>query len=1097
MDVGRYEILDTIASGDFAVVYRARDRELGREVAIKQIHQQFLADERQLARYWQEAQLLASLQHPSILTIHDIVRSKGWLILELMRGNLQPTTQGDGIDLDYLRLVLACSLSGLQFLHSNGVIHGDIKPSNLLTDAQGRVKLGDFGLARRASDEGGSLLKGTTKYMAPELLSPQFGSVGPASDLYSLGFSAYELLCGKQFETLFPGLGSFGRDRQIAWMMWHAAPDRNLLPIHRVLEGVPDDLAQVVQRMIAKDPSQRYQSANEALWDLRPKSAVAIAPRPDPTAVAAQAAAAKQKRRMRYVAITAMSLSLVLCIAMLLPSAPPPAPAAKPVQGTITHVYPEDYRIAVKVADDKERLEEIRLTPRYDKVFINDKPEPLDQVLPDDFVRIQNERDSSGRRFLEIRAYRAVVCRGRIKQVEVDQKRIVLAIPNRQNKEEDLVLTVPADLKITFNGGVSSMTIADLKANDRASVRHIGRDSGREAAELTIERSVTSEGIIREVQAGKLTLEVGKKMLTLPLADPCEILINNLSSIDERRLKSSDLLPGDKATVAHDTRIVRIAAHRILHDSGIIDAVQGKALDVIRQGEKKPTRYNIGANGTVTLSGGPAELRDLRRGDAVEITHQSLDRRNAEAISLAARRTSDPTRWAIIIGTQDYPSSLSHLEYPVADAKLLRDTLVGRYQVPDDQVLLLTDENLPSLQKGIPERIGRIGADHHLLVFISGHAYTNDGHVYLAPKNFDPKRMSTTGLPLQWLVDELEKCLAKDKLLLLDCSHAGKGADLAREPSTAEMLRSLKTPPGRSPLRTVTAIASCTAGQRGTDWPEKGHGRFAWLVAQGYAGSADQNHDNRLDPNELFGYLQESFSQLKISQTPELFLPDNRPPRLSEEAKSAIRKLAADIRQSRINMPEAEGDYAAAVGAAGKEIEPKLLYGLLLMKSKQRDSAQRQFDAIKSQYPDQWLPLQGTVWLLFEKRSYSSALNMLVELVSKAPKSKKSDSQQLFYWAGQLREYVALAVEEGRRSLDKPLSELDAAVAAQNAEAQRLYEEGRAKSRTIHADFQRKIAATESPANAAALKIESRQLIRYVDFPYDQTVQQVLDGMGR
>ena len=70
----RYEIVDTIASGDFAVVYRARDRELGREVAIKQIHQQFLGDQRQLARYWQEAQLLASLQHPSILTIYDIVR---------------------------------------------------------------------------------------------------------------------------------------------------------------------------------------------------------------------------------------------------------------------------------------------------------------------------------------------------------------------------------------------------------------------------------------------------------------------------------------------------------------------------------------------------------------------------------------------------------------------------------------------------------------------------------------------------------------------------------------------------------------------------------------------------------------------------------------------------------------------------------------------------------------------------------------------------------------------------------------------------------------------------------------------------------------
>ena len=265
----RYEILDTIATGDFAKVYRARDRELGREVAIKQIHQQFLNNPRQLERYWREAQLLASLQHPNILTIYDIVRSRGWLILELMRGSLQRSAETSPIDLDFLRASLACCLNALSFLHANGVIHGDVKPSNMLVDAQGRVKLGDFGLARRASSEQGSLLKGTTKYMAPELVSDQFGPVGPASDLYSLGFSAYELMCGPQFESLFPGLGTFGRDRQIAWLMWHAAPDRNLPEIARVLEGVPEDLARVIQRLTVKDQARRYHSAQSALRDLR------------------------------------------------------------------------------------------------------------------------------------------------------------------------------------------------------------------------------------------------------------------------------------------------------------------------------------------------------------------------------------------------------------------------------------------------------------------------------------------------------------------------------------------------------------------------------------------------------------------------------------------------------------------------------------------------------------------------------------------------------------------------------------------------------------------------------------------------------------
>src|SRR6185295_15700783 len=130
------------------------------------------------------------------------------------------------------------------------------------------VKIGDFGLARRVSNEEGSLIKGTTKYMAPEVVSDEFGEVGPASDLYSLGFAAYELMCGENFESLFPGLSAFGRDRQMAWMMWHAAPDRRLPEIQRVLADVPPDLARTIQKLTAKPQAQRYKSADEALSDL-------------------------------------------------------------------------------------------------------------------------------------------------------------------------------------------------------------------------------------------------------------------------------------------------------------------------------------------------------------------------------------------------------------------------------------------------------------------------------------------------------------------------------------------------------------------------------------------------------------------------------------------------------------------------------------------------------------------------------------------------------------------------------------------------------------------------------------------------------------
>ena len=133
------------------------------------------------------------------------------------------------MDLNFLRVALVCACRASSFCTANGIVHGDIKPSNMLMDKRSWVKLGDFGLAQRAANDQGSLLKGTTKYMAPERLSDQFGPVGPASDLYSLGFSAYELMCGDRISrSLFPGLSAFGRDKQMAWMMWHAAPDRRL-----------------------------------------------------------------------------------------------------------------------------------------------------------------------------------------------------------------------------------------------------------------------------------------------------------------------------------------------------------------------------------------------------------------------------------------------------------------------------------------------------------------------------------------------------------------------------------------------------------------------------------------------------------------------------------------------------------------------------------------------------------------------------------------------------------------------------------------------------------------------------------------------------
>jgi len=1112
----RYEILNTIATGDFATVFRARDRELGREVAVKQIHQQFLNDPRQLERYWREAQLLATLQHPNILTIYDVVRSRGWLILELMRGNLQQNIQAGPLDLDALRGVLICGLNALAFLHANGIIHGDVKPSNMLIDAQGRVKLGDFGLARRASNEQGSLLKGTTKYMAPELVSNQFGPVGPASDLYSLGFAAYELMCGPQFESLFPGLLTFGRDRQIAWLMWHAAPDRRLPEIARVLEGVPADLARVIERMVVKDQSRRYQSAQEALRDLRSGLLPAARVEPPPPAVAAQTL--KKKRWTRIGAIAAMAFSVVISVFMLLPSPskPPPEPKeVQPLQGTVRSIYPSEARIAIEAAPDGRR-EELEFKP-IDKFYINKKESGFRDLRVGDQIEVEFLRDRQKRRIAVVRATRPESQQGRIKAIEPDAGTFTLAYDGEQGPAE-LVIRVPPTVKILFNGQDTiqgkPVTLADLRAGDRVDqVAHLAEEGGgRRATVLEVQREVTLKGIVRGVddKKGELTLAEGEaadaKLITLPLAPKCAVTVNDRTVLDQRALTPADLKPGDKATVTHDRQVVRIDAYRTLGQAGVVRSVQPKAIEVLLEGQNQTTTYAVDESTKLTLGGEPAALSDIHPGDTVDITHGSPDADKPRALTVAARRAIDPTRWAIFIGIQNYDNpSLGKADNAAADATLLHEIALKRFHVPQNQALLLTDENQPRLKQGIGGVLERIEPGHTLFVYFAGQVFQDaDKTVYLAPKDFNPAQMAKTGVSLQWLVDALEACRAKEKILLLDACGPGPAGSPAI--SSAEMFQSLKGPPGQAPLRTVTGIASCSPGQRCHALPEKKHGLFAWALSEGLAGKADKNSDNRLETTELYSYLVETMGALASSiqqkQTPQLFLPDNRPPRLSADAKKAIQGLVALARQNEMDLPAARGMYDAAQAAAGKEIEPKLVFGLVLLKSRQpRADVARHFESVKAEQPGLLLPSAALAWLRFEMGRPASGIDELIDLLDKIGKSKGMEADPAFSikavvpWIGRLREY-AFAIDEKRSTSPQALARLDGAVAALGESAVQLYEQGRKQTRDRLAEIDAQIESGDEAAKAR-LRIARRKVTEYAQFPFDAALESVLAGMDR
>lgn len=1113
---GRYELVDTIAAGDFATVWRARDRELGREVAIKQIHPQFLHDERQLARYWQEAQLLASLQHPHVLTVYDIVRSRGWLILELMRGSLRQAVEAGPLDLDFLRVTIVSALSALHFLHANGVVHGDVKPSNLMVDAQNRVKLGDFGLARRATSDEGSLLKGTTKYMAPELLSPQFGAVGPAADLYSLGFSAFELMCGPEFESLFPGLSTFGRDKQIAWMMWHAAPDRHLPQISQVLQGVPPDLAHVIQRLVQKDQALRYTSARDAIEDLRAHRMAAKQPEAPPAA----APAPRPSRRRRLLAIGAFALSLTVVLGFLLldrRSAPKTRPEGPPaLRGVVREVWPEERRLSLESSDDGRAIE-LRFRTE-DRIFVNGKSRLLYDLRRGD--RLEAKLDPLGRFASPVQVTREETGAGLVTKVSPESGQIVVQFTEGEGRGRQQAIEVPSGTKIVFNGRETvddrPTRLADLRPGDRVEVAHLAQDGVNKAVRLSVQRVVGFHGVLRKIdrERGLFSFALAgaadpAPLVTLPVADPCDVTLNNQRSVQERIVQPADLKEGDEVDVQHDTKIVRMDARRVYRVNGTLTKLDTatRLMELIVQGRNAPSPFLAAAACSIELSGTPARLDDLRAGDVVEVSFDTPEARLPEAKAILARRPADPQRVALILAGESYDdASVSPLPQAAADTELLRAALVDRYRTAPDRVLVLASESLVRLEQGIPRFLAGATPDTKLIVYVIAQAYRDDdGQVYIAPKTFDSRRIAASGLRLQWLVDQLEQCPAGEKLLLLDACHAGDGADLARQPSSAEMIRTIQPPsPGLAPLRTLTAIASCAAGQRGLLLSD-GKGLFASCLASGYGGAADANRDTHIEPTELLAYLQQSMPAaaklLNKEQTPVLFLPDARPPRLSADARKAIHALAAFLPQTRFDKEKVDLQYVTAEQLAGKEVEPKLLYGLLLLKGKRRDEAARIFEEVNLDRPGNLTAGQALAWIHFDRLACQAGVDALTGMVSqiKPPRNPadpiSEDLRRVFAWAGQLREFGVSAVLEGRRASEPSASKLDMAVAAQGDQAQQAYEQGRAKSRATLADLGKQIDFTTDDATAARLRVQRRQLLTYANFPFDEAADRVLAGL--
>ncbi len=262
--LGHFNILTELGHGGMGAVYKAQQTNLNRIVAIKVLLSELNNDQSYIARFRQEAQSVASLEHPHIIPIYEIGEINGmhYLVMRYIEGcTLKDIMRQEGA-MDVMRAIelLAPVCSALDFAHQRGIIHRDIKPANIMVANDGMIYLADFGLARAAASKSGltmtGMVMGTPEYMSPEQ-AQGLADIGPPTDIYAVGIIIYQMLTG---ELPFDA----GTPMAVAVARIINSPK----PPRQIRSDIPQTVEDVILRSIAREPDARHTSTGELLNDL-------------------------------------------------------------------------------------------------------------------------------------------------------------------------------------------------------------------------------------------------------------------------------------------------------------------------------------------------------------------------------------------------------------------------------------------------------------------------------------------------------------------------------------------------------------------------------------------------------------------------------------------------------------------------------------------------------------------------------------------------------------------------------------------------------------------------------------------------------------
>lgn len=267
--ISGYHFLSELGRGGMGIVYKVFDEKKKKHLAIKVLPPDFLTDRRKAQYLDHEFKIALELKHPNIIQFLNLIKlrlpgekiKRGFLVMELVDGwNMRRHIQEQDLNMFQAVDLITAVGAGVEYIHNNGIVHGDMKPENILISEAGAIKIADFGLSRAETlfSLGRERLRGTKRYMAPEQLTRK--KIDPRTDIYSLGVSCYELFTG-----VSPYMGK-NQDEVIKEIV-----NRKIKPTppSKVKRGLHHHIDRIIMKALQKNPENRYTSMMEMMLDFR------------------------------------------------------------------------------------------------------------------------------------------------------------------------------------------------------------------------------------------------------------------------------------------------------------------------------------------------------------------------------------------------------------------------------------------------------------------------------------------------------------------------------------------------------------------------------------------------------------------------------------------------------------------------------------------------------------------------------------------------------------------------------------------------------------------------------------------------------------